>query len=148
VACHLIGWTITTLIKQLNDERRKMKPKPLPPLTEEAQIAIRSFLQRVYYELRNFGVTPEDRSLNFAVTNLFQLGQVFFDAVQRGLKLDSITTERSPICRPNSDCWDVKLTFFDPAKTSTVARHVYRFGTDVSDVIPVTVGEMRNWELY
>jgi hypothetical protein len=61
------------------------------------------------------------------------------------MELDTIETERSPICRPDSDCWDVKLTFFDPERVFQRARKTHRFTVDVSDVVPVTVGPVRSW---
>ncbi len=64
------------------------------------------------------------------------------------LELDGIDVEVSPICRPGSECWDVKLTFFDPARRLERARRVYRFTVDVSDVVPVTVGTVRAWSVY
>jgi cyanobactin maturation PatA/PatG family protease len=107
-----------------------------------------NFLERVYYEIRNLGVTPQERAINFSATNAFQIEFVFRSAVEGGQKLDSISAERSPICRPGSDCWDVKLTFFNPSKRFEQAKHVYRFTVDVSDVIPVTVGKVRHWDVY
>ncbi|WP_394325532.1 cyanobactin maturation protease PatG family protein [Methanosarcina barkeri] len=56
--------------------------------------------------------------------------------------------KKSPICRPDSDCWDVKLTFFDPLHREEVARMVYRFTIDVSDVVPVSIGDLRSWSIY
>jgi hypothetical protein len=52
--------------------------------------------------------------------------------------------KKSPVCRPDSDCYDVELSFFNPNNTN-VANRVYRFTVDVSDVIPVTVGAVRSW---
>jgi hypothetical protein len=60
------------------------------------------------------------------------------------MALDSITVEKSPFCRMDSDCWDVKLIFFDP-ENSNRAQKVYRFTIDVSDVLPVTLGAVRSW---
>jgi cyanobactin maturation PatA/PatG family protease len=110
--------------------------------------SIRNFLDRVYYELRNLGLTPQDRAMNYAATNAFQVGQVFDSAIKAEMQLDNIAVERSPICRPDSDCWDVKLMFFNPSKRLEQARIVYRFTVDVSDVIPVTVGKVRSWYIY
>lgn len=107
----------------------------------------RNFLVRVYYEFMNLGRTPQERAMNFAGTNAFQVVDVFEQAAKCQLTLDSIETERSPICRPDSDCWDVKLTFFDPNHSLTIARKVYRFTIDVSDVVPVSVGEVRSWSV-
>ncbi|MBZ5617997.1 MAG: PatA/PatG family cyanobactin maturation protease [Acidobacteriia bacterium] len=109
---------------------------------------IGNFLTRIYHELRNLGVTPQDRAVNSAATNALQVSRVYQAALQAGLKLDSIQVERSPLCRPNSDCWDVKMGFFNPSKRLEQARHVYRFTVDVSDTIPVTVGQIRDWDIY
>lgn len=109
---------------------------------------IANFLERIYYEIRNLGGTPQERAINYAATNAFQLESVFTAALQNGMKLDAIGVERSPICRPDSDCWDVKLTFFDPSRRLEQAREVFRFTIDVSDVVPVTVGAVRRWHEY
>lgn len=115
---------------------------------EEKAADIVNFLERIYYEIRNLGLTPQERAMNYAATNAFQIEFVFASAIQGGLSLDSIAVERSPICRPESDCWDVKLTFFHPTKRQEQARAVYRFTVDVSDVVPVTVGKVRHWNVY
>ena len=107
-----------------------------------------NFLDRVYYELRNLGVTSQDRAINYAATNAYQVGAVFERAANDRLELDTIDVERSPVCRPGSDCWDVKLVFFNPARRMEQARKVYRFTVDVSHVIPVTVGAIRSWNIF
>jgi cyanobactin maturation PatA/PatG family protease len=112
--------------------------------SEETQ-GVANFLRRVYEELRNLGVTPQERAINYSATNTFQVNEVFKDAIKEGMDLDTIEVERSPICRLDSDCWDVKLTFFSPRKMLEQARKVYRFTVDVSDVVPVTVGPVRSW---
>jgi len=58
--------------------------------------------------------------------------------------LDQIEVVRSPICREGSDCWDVKLFFFNPTKVFEQARWVSRFTVDVIDA-PVMVGDVRAW---
>lgn len=102
------------------------------------------FLNRIYYDLRNLGTTSQDRALNFSVTNAFQAAATFSQAVAVGMELDSVTVEKSPFCRIDSDCWDVKLKFFDP-ENSRRAKKIFRFTIDVSDLIPVTLGEVRSW---
>jgi cyanobactin maturation PatA/PatG family protease len=102
------------------------------------------FLNRIYYDLRNLGITSQDRALNFSVTNAFQAARTFSEAVAVGMELDSITVEKSPFCRLDSDCWDVKLKFFDP-ENNRRAKKIFRFTIDVSDLIPVTLGEVRSW---
>jgi cyanobactin maturation PatA/PatG family protease len=113
---------------------------PSPPADE----AVIEFLNRVYYELRNLGISPQERAMNYAATNAYQARQAFADAAARNYALDSIQVVRSPICRPDSDCWDVKLQMFDPENERRAGR-VYRYTVDVSEVIPVTVGPVRNW---
>jgi hypothetical protein len=94
--------------------------------------------------LRNLGKTSRDRALNFAVTNAFQVAQTFSDPLIKGMQLDEISVDKSPFCRMDSDCWDVKLKFFDP-ENSNRAKRIFRYTVDVSDLIPVTMGEVRSW---
>jgi cyanobactin maturation PatA/PatG family protease len=107
---------------------------------------IRNFLDRVYYELRNLGQTPAERAMNFAATNAFQTAVVFTDKKTQGWHLDTIDTERSPFCRKDSECYDVKLRLFDPSSNNT-PRKVYRYTVDVSVEYPVTVGPVRSWSI-
>ena len=136
----LYSWTRGALLDALID--------PKAPDKEQRAGAIGSFLDRVSYELRNLGIDPRERALNYAATNAFQVGRVYESAIRDSLSLDTISVERSPICRPHSDCWDVKLTFFDPNQRLTRSRRVYRFTVDVSEVIPVTVGAVRQWDVF
>jgi cyanobactin maturation PatA/PatG family protease len=109
--------------------------------------AVKGFLERVYFELRNLGTTPQERAINYAATNALNVASIFEAALKEDLELDTIEVERSPICREDSDCWDVKLTFFNPSKVFEQARKVYRFTVDVSDVVPVMVGPVRSWSV-
>jgi hypothetical protein len=122
------------------------------PDREAITAEIKAFAERVYYDFRNLGVTAQERALNYAATNLFQAASAYAEAVKHTAntetKLDDIDVERSPICREGSDCWDVKLTFFNPKKREEEAKRVFRFTVDVSGVIPVTVGDMRSWYVY
>ncbi len=109
---------------------------------------LHNFLQRVYFEVRNAGATAEERAMNFAATNAFQAQQVFSDSARDSLELDSIDVKRSPLCRPGSECFDVHLSFFNPQDRMGQARRIYRLTVDVSDVVPVTVGEIRRWSAF
>jgi hypothetical protein len=124
------------------------KPDSTDDETREQVSELGNFLDRIYYELRNLGLLPQERAMNYAATNAFQLGDIYTRTARAGLKLDSITTEKSPLCRPDSDCWDVKLTFFHPTKRLEQSREIYRLTVDVSDVVPVTVGQVRRWHVY
>ncbi len=117
------------------------------PIADHAPEAVASFLERVYFALRNLGVRPQDRALNYAAANAFQAAGVCLEAVKQQMQLDTIEVEPSAICRPGSECWDVVATFFNPAKVLEQARRVYRFTVDVSDVVPVMAGEVRSWSV-
>lgn len=119
---------------------------------EHIRISLQNYLSRVYYELRNLGQTAPDRALNFSATNAFQASEAMSRALHpkelvpsAGLyTLADISVARSPFCRMDSDCWDVKLTFFDP-ENERRARTAMRFTVDVSDELPVTLGPVRYW---
>jgi hypothetical protein len=106
---------------------------------------VRNFLARVYHELRNLGLTPQDRALNYAATNAFEMGEIYSAAIKEEMELDKIQVSPSPIGRPGSDCHDVEVYFFYPGRQVQTVRKVYRFTVDVSDTVPVTVGTMREW---
>ncbi len=55
----------------------------------------RNFLMRVYYEFMNLGRTPQERAMNFAGTNAFQVVDVFEQAVKERLTLDSIIRKKA-----------------------------------------------------
>jgi cyclic patellamide precursor peptide PatG/subtilase family protein len=132
----MFSWSVSALVNEAAGESTPAAP------------ALREFLDRVYFAMRNLGVASQERALNYAATNVFQVTDVFRQASGQGLELDGITAERSPLCRPESDCWDILLTFFDPRNRMTTARRVYRVTVDVSDVLPVTVGTIRSWSIY
>lgn len=137
----LYGWKVNNLV---NAAFAQVQAAEGEANEEAMRRTLDSFLNRIYYDLRNLGTTSQDRALNFAVTNAFQAASTFSQAVAEGMELDSITVEKSPFCRLDSDCWDVKLKFFDP-ENSRRAKKIFRFTIDVSDLIPVTLGEVKSW---
>ena len=136
------SWSISALLGSVLGERPDAKRDQAD--YDSRASGLGDFLSRIYFDLRNLGVTPEDRALNYAATNAFQARQVVEAATVQGLDLERITVHKSPICRPDSDCYDVEVTFFNPDNTN-VASRVFRFTVDVSDVIPVTIGAVRQW---
>jgi len=68
--------------------------------------------------------------------------------IQQDMVLDRIQVTRSPISRPDSDCWDVNVAFFNPRKGTEVGRRLYRATIDVADSVPVIIGEVRSWFDY
>jgi cyanobactin maturation PatA/PatG family protease len=138
----MFQWTTSELIDAL------LGPEP----ADEQKEPVLRFLDRIYHELRNLGVTSQDRALNYAGTNIHEMMEICKDvrasqeeSGEQQLDLDSIHVERSSICRPGSDCWDILVYLFYPLRPVQQVRKVYRFTVDVSDVIPVTVGRMRSW---
>jgi cyanobactin maturation PatA/PatG family protease len=109
------------------------------------RVGVRNFLDRVHHGLRNLGLTPQDRAINFAATNAFAFGKVYESALKEKMELESVSVVRSPICRPGSDCWDVEVYFFYPERQVQTVRRVHRITVDVSDTVPVTVGPTRSW---
>ncbi len=158
----MYSWSIRALIKAAKEAYKKSKSKEEPSgkpcyesepirkdLTDEdIDITIEGFMRKIYYELRNLGRAPQERAINFAGTDLFRSISVLREQALRCMMLDRIETERSPICRPDSDCWDVKMTFFNPRERLTQAKEVFRLTIDVSDVIPVTVGKYAYWPVW
>jgi cyanobactin maturation PatA/PatG family protease len=143
----MYSWTTSALVEAVSgkasDEAAK-EERGKANTRRRREIA--NFLERIYHELRNLGLISQERAINYAATNAFNVNHIFESALKAKLELDLIEVERSPICRPDSDCWDVKLLFFDPENVLR-SRKSYRFTVDVSDVCPVTVGEVRSWSV-
>ncbi|VIO67167.1 S8 family serine peptidase [Bradyrhizobium ivorense] len=106
------------------------------------------FLERIYNEFRNVGLSPQDRALNYSAMNAYNTRKIFADVAKKGLRLDSVEVDKSVICRPESICHDVTYRFFNPTQVLTQAREVYQYTIDVSDVVPVAVGPLRQWQVY
>ena len=140
----MYGWKVNSLVDAALQTVITGETAPAQEIAMRK--ALSSFLSRVYYDLQNLGQLAKDRALNFSVTNAFQAASSFSQAISTGMQLDSIELEKSPFCRINSDCWDVKLKFFDPENGSR-AKKVFLFTIDVSDRIPVTLGQVRSWSV-
>jgi cyanobactin maturation PatA/PatG family protease len=140
----MYGWKVNSLVDAALQTVITGETAPAEEIAMRK--ALSSFLNRVYYDLQNVGQLAKDRALNFSVTNAFQAASSFSQAISTGMQLDSIEVEKSPFCRINSDCWDVKLKFFDPENGSR-AKKVFLFTIDVSDRIPVTLGQVRSWSV-
>jgi cyanobactin maturation PatA/PatG family protease len=154
----MYSWRSNALIDAVIDKIGECEES----VKEGIRYSLKHFLQRIYYDLRNLGQTSQERALNHASANIFQLASVLVDVLRDvnrptttdanaprrtvALQLDSIDVERSPFCRMDSDCWDVKIRFFDP-ENDRRARKVIRYTIDVSDVIPVTLGQPRVWDV-
>lgn len=139
----MYGWQINSLVEAAV---ATVSPEASEPDNVRMRRSLKNFLHRVYYDLRNLGQLDRDRALNFAATNAFQAAFTFAEALDSGMGLDSIEVEKSPFCRLHSNCWDVKLKFFD-SENSRRAKKVYRFTIDVANIMPVTLGAVRSWSV-
>lgn len=144
----IYAWNLSVLIETIKKLLKDVAPTALAE-------HLHGFFDRVYYELRNLGLTPQERALNYAATDALRVARVFHAVLGepkagepnlKGYELDTIAVERSPLCRPDSDCWDVKLIFYNP-KNNLESRYVFRFTIDVSDVVPVMIGDVRKWSM-
>jgi cyanobactin maturation PatA/PatG family protease len=152
----LIDNVITAVIDDKNDalvKEGKSKLTAAQKATLTGQLKTKlggfvpEFLFRIYHELRNVGRTSRERALNYAGTNLFEFVKVVLSKMlSSDHSLDAIGAVPSSLCRPGSDCWDVTLAFFDSSQPITNVRWHHRYTIDVSEVIPVTVGEVRSWK--
>lgn len=143
----MYNWSIPKLLAATKKSQRESSSSRSEFVSKSSN-AIANFLRRLYYELSNLGSSPSERALNYTGTNIVQVTKVIEEAILNDLVLDMITPERSKLCRPNSDCWDIKLTFFNPAKLTEQARRVFLFTIDVSDIVPVTIGNIRSWDVF
>ena len=139
----MYGWQVNALVEAAV---ATVSPEASEPDNVAMRRSLKSFLHRIYYDLRNLGHLDRDRALNFAATNAFQAASTFAEAINTGMGLDSIEVEKSPFCRLNSNCWDVKLKFFD-SENGRRAKKVYRFTIDVANLMPVTLGKVRSWSV-
>jgi hypothetical protein len=158
----MVNWDVAGLITSVGggdggggEEGGKGAPPPPPagpgdvPVPDPGDLrrGLINFLNRVYYEFRNLGLRSQDRAMNFAGTELVEAADAIRDALRMGYQLDTIQVERSGFCRPDSDCWDVKLAFYYPTDPLRVSRKLYVYTIDVSCVIPVRVGYLKTFDI-
>ena len=55
-----------------------------------------NFLDRVYYDLRNLGITGEERAINYSATNAVQIADVIRSTTRDQLDLDRLAVKKSP----------------------------------------------------
>jgi cyanobactin maturation PatA/PatG family protease len=144
----MYNWQTDALVQSVAGKAPAATDAAAATAYEAKSDGIKNFLQRIYFELRNLGQSASDRAINYLATNAYQLNKIYAEVVGLQMVLDKIEVVRSPICRPESDCWDVSMVFFNPVKMLEKARRVYRQTVDVSDIIPVTVGDVRSWDVY
>lgn len=141
----LSSWSINEYTDAIFKARRAVERD-----TDESRLQdeIGRYLKKILFTIRNRGVAPEDRALNAAATNAFNVSSVIVEAGREGMTLRDVRVERSPFSRPGGDYFDVLLTFFDPARRLDKAPLLARFTIDVADTVPVMIGEPTVWYEY
>ncbi len=140
----MYSWQTKRYVKALRDARKKADVDLSP---ERLDREIERFFGKIYFSIRNRGRSAEERAINAAATNAFNISPVIEQAGEEGLTLRDIGVERSPLNRPGSEYYDVLLTFFDP-RNREVAPMRARFTIDVSDTVPVPIGDPVIWYEY
>jgi cyanobactin maturation PatA/PatG family protease len=80
------SWTTDALIQEVCGPRpaRNTEDQEQAEYTRKLE-AVTNFLERVYHELRNLGLTPQERSINYAATNALNVERVFEGSITRFL---------------------------------------------------------------
>ncbi len=141
----MFSWDTDKYTKALRDGLKKANPNVSDQLLGRE---MKRFFGKIYYSIRNRGLSPEERAINAAATNAFNISETIIEAGEEGLTLRDIGVERSPLNRPGSEYFDVLLTFFDPEKRGERAPLRARFTIDVSDTVPVPIGDPVTWHEY
>ena len=131
-------------VKDTDADKKPMTPEDKKRYEE----SLENLINRLYYEFRNLGTTSAERALNYTGTNVFGFGEIVQQMITEDYALQSISAEKSPVCRPDSDCQDVTLRFFKPNERLRTSSRVFRYTVDVSKVIPVPIGQPRTWFEY
>jgi hypothetical protein len=146
---------VNRLIEQIGADRES---RNLPPINETmVRSLVHAFLDKVYYQFRNLGQSGPDRALNYAATNAFELTQALANGFLSGrlvprspddpeplYALDDITVVKSRYQRPDSESYDVTLTFMDP-QNDRQSRVAYLITVDVSGEMPVSLDSPRQF---
>ncbi len=116
---------------------------------------VAAILDRLDEEVRNPGRSSADRAMNFSATQLQNIlpstiaSDLVIDPDNPGqeskFEIDEILYPKmTSVCREGSDCWDVEISFFNPAEINA-ARVIIRQTIDVADVVPVRVENPRRF---
>jgi hypothetical protein len=138
----MYSWETNKYVRALRDARRKVEANIGD---DKLDREMKRFLGKIYFSIRNRGASPEERALNAAATNAFNFSDAILEAGADGMTLRDVGVERSPLNRPGSEYYDVLLTFFDPNDRQGRAPLRTRFTIDVSDTVPVMIGDPVTW---
>jgi len=109
-----------------------------------AEQFLREYTDMVSRKFRNLGVMGRDRALNFASMSAGRVLEIVDRTGGLDLVLDDIEVSRSAACRTGSECYDVRVKLFIPSDVTSAIR-VFQFTVDVSDAVPVSIGDVSAW---
>jgi cyanobactin maturation PatA/PatG family protease len=141
----MYSWDTERYVQSLRDGWKSRRPG-LPD--DKLDRELTRFLSKIYFSIRNLGMAPSERAINAAATNAFNFSGLIVEAGEEGMSFRDVSVERSPLNRPGTDCYDILLTFFDPGARLERAALRARFTVDVSDTVPVMVGDPASWYEY
>ncbi|MFE9023912.1 S8 family serine peptidase [Streptomyces sp. NPDC007808] len=140
----LVESVCEAVVEDYNKRRKTLTDDEKTHLRE----TIRALFDQVYYRFRNLGQTGPDRALNAAGTNAFLVAGEVADGIlsaqhvpgsrENFYVLDTVSVQKSTYCRQGSECYDIKVRFFDP-EDERRASVTYLFTYDVSTAYPVTL---------
>src|SRR6185437_1637708 len=121
--------------------------------TPEQQDFFHHLVRRLMEETRNYGRSPEDRTRNFAATNLLDAfsklsGDANFkkfigpNSTIADIWVDSISVIRNDRCRTLSECYDFELKLFDGSDILK-GKFVVAGTVDVKSVVPALISDLR-----
>lgn len=105
---------------------------------------LEDFKNLVTRKYRNLGVLGQERALNYAATAAYRVFQILNEMIGLGLIIDDLTVLASPACRTGSECYDVRIRTFRQSDVTSSLRN-FQFTVDVSDTLPVSIGEVASW---
>lgn len=127
------------IISKMHESAEVSKDK-----AEMIETRIRAYLAQIDSDYINLGSDPRERALNFVSMDPSLLTPVLVTEMKEDKPriLDKIIVEKSPLCRPDSHCYDIKMSFFDQDKNPSSSK-IYRWTVDVEEVLPVLIGRVR-----
>jgi cyanobactin maturation PatA/PatG family protease len=139
----MFSWNTDRYVESLRGTLKKTDMS-----SEQIDRDMKRFFGKIQFSIRNRGLSPEERAINAAATNAFNISDIIVEAGEEGMTLRDVGVERSPLNRPGSEYFDVLLTFFDPRSKGDRAPLRARFTIDVSDTVPVPIGDPVTWHEY
>jgi hypothetical protein len=144
-------WTITRGFGQTRAAVHANGASVTSLVTQDERDFYYHLVSRLNEETRNFGRSPEERTKNYAATNLLSAlvrlhndpnFRKFVGGSIADIWVDSIQVLRNERCRTLSECYDFELKLFDGTDILK-GRFVVAGTVDVKPVVPVLISDLR-----